>query len=60
MGKMQSIKNVFKTLAWLTKEEWDEMDHKLFRIGFGVVGFVIMALFWFYFIRTVLPTPFHF
>jgi len=60
MGKIDAIKGVMKILFWLTKDEWSEMDHKVVKLVFGVIGFVAMALFWFYFIRTVLPSPFHF
>lgn len=58
MGKIDTVRGVMKTLFWLTKDEWSGMDHKLFRMIFGVIGFVVMALFWFYFIRTILPSPF--
>lgn len=55
MSKIQAIKGVLKTLAWLTREEWGELDHKLFRILMGAIVFIFMGLFWFYFMRTILP-----
>ncbi len=58
MSKVQTIKGVLRTLLWMSKEELDEMDHKIFRIGFAVVGFVLMALFWLYFIGKIFPHPF--
>jgi len=51
MSKWGAIRGVFKTLFWLTKEEWENMDRKLIRITFGVISFVAMALFWLYFLR---------
>ena len=58
MSKADALKGVMKTLVWLTREEFGEMDHKLYRLGFSITIFVLAGLFWFYFIRNVLPTPF--
>ena len=58
MSKVQAIKGVMKTLFWMTREDWHELDHKFYRIVFGVIGFAVMALFWFYFIRSIFPHPF--
>jgi hypothetical protein len=55
---MQSMAGVMKTFFSLSKEEWDNLDHKLIKITMGVVSFVAMALFWFYFIRHIIPGPF--
>jgi hypothetical protein len=58
MSKLRTITGVFKTLFWVTKEEWSELDHKILRLIFGAVSFVAMALFWFYFLRNVFPHVF--
>jgi len=55
MSKLQAIKGVMKTFFWLINEEWSVMDHKLIRIGAGAIGFTIMALFWYFFLRNFLP-----
>ncbi len=55
MPKIQAIKGVMKTFLWLVNEEWGAMDHKLIRIVAGAVGFTLMALFWYFFIRNFLP-----
>ena len=48
MSKIESIKGVLKTFFWLTKEEFDSMDHKMARIAFGVIGFAVAAAFWYF------------
>ena len=58
MGKVDSLKGFMRTFFWLTREEWQETDRKLYRIAFGVTGFVLSALFWFYFLRHIFPSPF--
>ena len=58
MGKINKVNGVMRNLLWLTREEWQEMDHKLVRIVFGAVGFIVMALFWFYFLRNLSPFGF--
>jgi hypothetical protein len=55
MSKIQAIKGVLKTFVSLSKEDFQEMDHKLLRIGIGVVGFILMAIFWLLFLRNILP-----
>ncbi len=54
-SRIDSLKSFFKTFFWLSKEEWTELDHKLFRIAFGVGAFIAIALFWLYFLRSVVP-----
>ncbi len=51
MSKLQSVIGVLKTLVYLTREEWNEMDHKLLRIAAGAIGFLITAAFWYVFFR---------
>jgi hypothetical protein len=58
MPKMQTVKGVVKTFWWMTKEDWSEMDRKLYRIAFGALTFILMGLFWFYFLGRILPRPF--
>ena len=48
MSKVESIKGVLKTFFWLSKEEFDTMDHKMLRIAFGIVGFAVAAAFWYF------------
>ena len=55
MSKIQTIKGILKTFWIMTIEDWDEMDHKLLRIAAGVVGFIIMGLFWFFVLRNISP-----
>ncbi len=55
MSKIEIIKGIMKTFWILTKEDWDELDHKLLRIATGAIGFVIMALLWYYLFRNVSP-----
>ena len=55
MSKIQTLKGVMKTFFWLVGEEWGAMDHKLIRLLAGAVGFTVMALFWYFFFRNILP-----
>ena len=55
MSKLSSIKGVMKTFFWLSREDWNGMDHKIPRLVFGGIAFIVMALFWLYFLRGVLP-----
>ncbi|MBI4896472.1 MAG: hypothetical protein HY832_02890 [Candidatus Aenigmarchaeota archaeon] len=55
MGKLKTIAGILATFAGMVKEEWGDMDQRLLRIGIGVLGFVLSALFWFYFIRHAFP-----
>ncbi|MCX6816169.1 MAG: hypothetical protein NT120_04945 [Candidatus Aenigmarchaeota archaeon] len=54
MSKLQSVKGVMKTLFWMTKEDWVEMDKKFYRIVFGVISFILMAFFYLYFLRSII------
>ncbi len=51
-SRASSLKGFFRTFFWLAQEEWHELDHKLFRISMGLVGFAAMALFWLFFLRS--------
>lgn len=53
MSKTETAKGVMKTFFWLTKEELDGMDHKLAKIAFGVIGFLIMTSIWFLVYRSL-------
>ena len=54
-SRIDFLKGLLKTFFWLSREEWKELDHKLFRIGFGIAVFAGMALFWLYFLRSITP-----
>jgi len=54
-SKARSFKGFLKTFFWLSGEEWRELDHKLIRIVLGVIGFVAVALFWLFFLRSITP-----
>lgn len=58
MSKWKTIKGVFFTLLQQAKEDFNEMDHKLFRITIGVAIFAISALLWFYVFRGISPFGF--
>lgn len=53
MSKWEMIKGTFKTFWDMTKEDFEQMDHKLIRIGSMLIGFVIAFLFWFFLLRGV-------
>ncbi|MEM7819893.1 MAG: hypothetical protein QXD48_03635 [Candidatus Aenigmatarchaeota archaeon] len=55
MSKYETIKGVLKIFFQLIKEDWDAMDHKLIRITIGAIVFILMALFWLYFLRSITP-----
>jgi hypothetical protein len=49
MSKLRAIAGVLKTFLQMSKEDFSEMDHRLLRIGTGIVGFIVMAIFWYVF-----------
>ncbi len=53
MSMAETAKGVLKTFFAMSKEEFDVMDHKLFRIGAGIIGFVAVTTFWFFLYRTM-------
>lgn len=55
MSKLKTIKGVLKTFMWMSKEDFQAMDHKLIRIGVGAAGFVVMALIWLFFLSSIIP-----
>jgi len=52
---LKTIKGILKTFWFLTKSDWEELDHKLLRIASSAIGFILMALFWLYFIKNIVP-----
>jgi len=58
MSKLGTTKGVFKMMLSGMAEDWQQMDKKFYRLVFGVAGFVAMALFWFYFLRSFSPFGF--
>ncbi len=57
-SKLRSFAGFLKTFFSLSKDELGEMDHKLMRIGASVATFVVMALFWLFFLRNIVPFKF--
>lgn len=55
MSKLRTIGGIFKVFLQDVKEDWNLMDHKLIRIGAGLAGFVLMAAFWYLFLRNTMP-----
>ena len=55
MTMAKDLFGIMKTLVALTKEEFNDMDHKLPRLAMGVASFAAAALFWFYFMRHIVP-----
>ncbi len=58
MGKLQTTKGVMKTFFWMSREDWQQMDKKFYRLLFGIAGFAAMALFWLFFLRNLSPFGF--
>ena len=58
MSKTEAIKGTLKVFAGSTKEDWNRMDKKFYRLLFGVIGFTIMGLFWYFFLRNISPFGF--
>ena len=57
-SKWQSLAGFMKTFLGMAKEDFNEMDHKLIRIGMGVTTFVVMAIFWLFFLKNIVPFRF--
>lgn len=53
MSKVETVKGILRTFAWITREEWNEMDRKFYKIAGGLIAFAATALFWFYFLRNI-------
>ena len=51
MPIVKTLMGVMKTLLSDIAEEWDTMDHKLYRLGAGAASFAVAALFWYYIFR---------
>jgi hypothetical protein len=58
MGKLASLKGFLYTFWSMVKEDWNELDHKLIRVLSAIIGFALVAVFWFYFFRRIAPWPF--
>lgn len=58
MGKLRSAAGVMKTMGSMIREDWQQMNKKFYRLAFGAIGFVVMGLFWFYFLRNISPFGF--
>lgn len=55
MSRFDDIIGIFKMLVRLTRDEWDEMDHKFMRLAAGAIGFLLTAAFWYVFFRNSGP-----
>ena len=58
MSKTKTIVGVMKMMLSMAKEDWQQMDKKFYRLLFGIIGFVIMGLFWYFFLRNISPFGF--
>ena len=58
MSKLGAVKGVMKMFWSSLAEDFQQMDHKLLRIGVGVTVFILWAFFWLYFFRNTTPFPF--
>lgn len=54
-SKLQGFAGFLRTFFGISKDEFREMDHKLVRIGVSVTTFVVMALFWMFFLKNIIP-----
>lgn len=52
---LRTIKGTFRIFFRMTGEDWHRMDHKFFRLVFGGLVFIGMALFWLFFLRNIIP-----
>jgi hypothetical protein len=57
-SKWQSFAGFMRTFLTMANEDFNEMDHKLIRIGMGITMFVVMALFWLFFLKNIVPIRF--
>jgi len=55
MGKLETLKGTLKTMFDMTLQDFHEMDHKLIRIVGSIAMFIILAWFWFNFLRGITP-----
>lgn len=58
MSKFQTIKGILKTFWQMTKEDFQAMDKKLWRIIIGGIIFILMAYLWFKFFSVISPFKF--
>ena len=55
MGKLKSVFSFLKITLEMIKEEFDTMDRKFYRIGAGILGFLAMGIFYYFFLRKITP-----
>ena len=55
MPLKDDIKGTLRVFWQMTNEEFEEMDHKLFRIAAGLAGFLAAGALYFFFLRKFLP-----
>ncbi|MBI2579305.1 MAG: hypothetical protein HYW27_00200 [Candidatus Aenigmarchaeota archaeon] len=57
-SKLRHLAGFVKAFFSLSRDDFREMDHKLVRIGVSVTTFVVMALFWLFFLKNIVPFKF--
>ncbi|MBS3054693.1 MAG: hypothetical protein J4431_04100 [Candidatus Aenigmarchaeota archaeon] len=55
MPLKEDVKDTLRIFWQMTKEEFDVMDHKLFRIAAGLAGFLVAGALYFLFLRNFVP-----
>lgn len=55
MSLKEDVKDTVKVFWEMTKEEFDTMNHKLFRIAAGLAGFLIAGAVYFLFLQNFVP-----
>lgn len=58
MSRIRAVKGVLKILWQNAAEDFEQMDHKLLRIGIGAAAFIFWGLFWLYFLQSTSPFGF--
>ena len=55
MPLKENVMGTVKTFFWLIREELDEMDHKMLRIGVASIIFILSTLLWYFLFNGSLP-----
>ena len=55
MPLSQDVRDMLRIFWEMAKEEFGEMDHKIFRIAAGLAGFLVAGAVYFLFLRDFLP-----
>ena len=55
MGIIKSFIGVMKVTFHMAVEEFNMMDKKFYRIGAGIIGFLVMGAFYYFFLRNMAP-----